>query len=111
MDTPYGRFEGPEAILAFAQGFVKRFHADGMTVLPMFQTRSGGRSVTEVVLNLEVEDVIDQVPMFVVADLCAGGQLEEARLYCHALCYFADGRYASRMAVVFSESLCIRMPS
>ena len=84
VDTPYGRFEGKQAILEFTEGFVKRFRADGLTILPMFQTRSGGRSVTEIVLNFEVEDVIDQVPMFVVADLCAGGQLEEARLYTHA---------------------------
>ena len=84
VDTPYGRFVGKEAIGEFASGFINRFNAKGLTVIPMFQTRSGGRSVTEIVLNFEVDGVIDQVPMFVVADLCAGGQLEEARLYCHA---------------------------
>ena len=50
----------------------------------MFQTRGGGRSVTEMVLNFEVDGMIDQVPMFVVADLGARGTLEEVRLYCHA---------------------------
>ena len=55
-----------------------------MTVLPMFQTRSGGRSVTEVVLNFEADGMIDQVPMFVVADLGSRGTLEEVRLYCHS---------------------------
>ena len=50
----------------------------------MFQTRGGGRSVTEMVLNFEVDGMIDQVPMFVVADLGAQGTLEEVRLYCHS---------------------------
>ena len=84
VDTPYGRFEGKEQILAFAEGFTARFEADGLTVLPKFQTRSGGRSVTEMVLNFEVDGMINQVPMFVVADLGSMGTLEEVRLYCHS---------------------------
>ena len=85
VDTPYGRFIGKKAIGDFAAGFIKRFNADGLSILPMFQTRSGGRSVTEIVLNFEVDGVIDQVPMFVVADLCYGGKmLDEVRMYCHA---------------------------
>ncbi len=84
VDAPWGRFEGKEQIRAFAEGFVARFGAVGLTVLPMFQTRSGGRSVTEVVLNFEVDGMIDQVPMFVVADLGSRGTLEEVRLYCHS---------------------------
>ena len=84
VDTPYGRFEGKEKIRTFAEGFVPRFEAVSLEVLPMFQTRSGGRSVTEVVLNFEVEGMINQVPMFVVADLGAQGTLEEVRLYCHS---------------------------
>ena len=84
VDAPYGQFEGKQEIREFAEGFIERFKADGLTVLPMFQTRSGGRSVTEVVLNFEVNGVIDQVPMFVVADLCAGNKMDEVRLYTHA---------------------------
>lgn len=84
VDAPWGRFEGKERIRSFAEGFVKRFDAVGLTVLPMFQTRSGGRSVTEAVLNFEVDGMIDQVPMFVVADLGSRGTLEEVRLYCHS---------------------------
>ena len=84
VDTPYGRFEGKEQIRAFAEGFVSRFEADALSILPKFQTRSGGRSVTEMVLNFEVDGMIDQVPMFVVADLGSRGTLEEARLYCHS---------------------------
>ena len=83
VDTPYGRFEGKEAIRAFAEGLIGRFEADGLTVQPMFQTRSGGRSVTEMVLNFVVDGMIDQVPMFAVGDLGSRGTLEEARLYCH----------------------------
>ena len=84
VDAPYGRFEGKEQIRAFIEGFIPRFEAEGLTVIPKFQTRSGGRSVTEMVLNFEVDGMIDQVPMFVVADLGSMGTLEEVRLYCHS---------------------------
>ena len=59
MDAPYGRFAGKAQVHSFAEGFLRRFGADAMTVLPMFQTRSGGRSVTEMVLNFEVGGMID----------------------------------------------------
>ena len=84
VDAPYGRFEGKEQIRAFAEGFIRRFEAEGLSIVPKFQTRSGGRSVTEMVLNFEVNGMIDQVPMFVVADLGSRGKLEEVRLYCHS---------------------------
>lgn len=83
VDTPYGRFEGKEQIRAFAEGFIARFEADALSISPKFQTRSGGRSVTELVLNFEKDSIINQVPMFVVADLGSRGTLEEVRLYCH----------------------------
>ena len=84
VDAPYGRFEGKDEIRAFVEGFIARFEAKGLSILPMFQTRGGGRSVTEMVLNFEVDGMIDQVPMFVVADLGSRGTLEEVRLYCHS---------------------------
>ena len=84
VDTPYGRFEGKEQIRAFAEGFTARFGAEALEIIPKFQTRSGGRSVTEMVLNFAVDGMIDQVPMFVVADLGSRGTLEEVRLYCHS---------------------------
>lgn len=84
VDTPYGRFEGKEEIRAFAEGFTVRFEAEALSILPKFQTRSGGRSVTEMVLAFERDGMIDQVPMFVVADLGSRGTLEEVRLYCHS---------------------------
>ena len=83
VDAPYGRFEGKAQLRAFAEGFVSRFGADRLGIVPKFQTRSGGRSVTEMVLNFEADGMIDQVPMFVVADLGSGNTLEEVRLYCH----------------------------
>ena len=89
VDAPYGRFEGKEQIRAFAEGFAARFGAEGLDIVPKFQTRSGGRSVTEMVLNFAVDGMIDQVPMFVVADLGSRGTLEEVRLYCH--CSFVPG--------------------
>ena len=61
VDTPYGRFGGKEQICTFAKGFITRFEADGLDIVPKFQTRSGGRSVTEMVLNFEVSGMIDQV--------------------------------------------------
>jgi hypothetical protein len=84
VDVPYGRFEGKEQIRAFAEGFIARFEAVSLSILPKFQTRSGGRSVTEMVLNFEVEGMINQVPMFVVADLGSRGTLEEVRMYTHS---------------------------
>ena len=84
VDTPYGRFEGKEQIREFAEGFVSRFEGESLTILPKFQTHRGGRSVTEMVLNFAVDGMIDQVPMFVVADLGSRGTLEEVRLYCHS---------------------------
>ena len=84
VDAPWGRFEGKSEIRGFAEGFVGRFEAVNLTVQPMFQTRSGGRSVTEIVLNFTVDGMIDQVPMFVVGDLGSRGTLEEVRLYCHS---------------------------
>ena len=84
VDTPYGRFEGRQQIRDFAEGFISRFEAERLSILPKFQTRSGGRSVTEMVLNFEADGMIDQVPMFVVADLGSRGTLEEVRLYCHS---------------------------
>ena len=83
VDAPYGRFEGREAIRDFAAGFVKRFEAEGLSVRPMFQTRAGGRSVSELVLSFVRDGMIDEVPMFAVADLGAQNTLEEVRLYCH----------------------------
>ena len=83
VDAPYGRFEGRAEIRDFAAGFCARFEAERFTILPMFQTRAGGRSVSELVISFVRDGMIDEVPMFVVADLGARKTLEEIRLYCH----------------------------
>ena len=103
VDAPYGRFEGKDQIRAFAEGFTARFGAEALDILPKFQTRSGGRSVTEMVLNFEVEGMIDQVPVFVVADLGSRGTLEEARLYCHSS--FVPGLTPYRKPMFFPAHL------
>ena len=84
VDTPYQRFEGREELEAFSNGFLSRFQADKARVIPMFQTRAGGRSVSEVVIEFEDADEIRQVPMFLVADLGAYQKVEELRIYCHS---------------------------
>ena len=84
VDAPYGRFEGRENIRAFAEGFISRFNGVSLKAKPMFQTRSGGRSVTEFLLEFEVDGMINQVPMFVVGDLGSRGTVEEVRMYCHS---------------------------
>ena len=103
VDAPYGRFVGREEIRDFSAGFVRRFAAEKMTILPMFQTRSGGRSVTEMVLNFVRDGMIDQVPMFVVADLGSRGTLEEVRLYCH--CTYVPDLTAYRRPLFSSAHL------
>jgi len=103
VDAPWGRFEGKERIRAFADGFVSRFEAERLSVQPKFQTRSGGRSVTEAVLNFEKGGMIDQVPMFVVADLGSRGTLEEVRLYCH--CSFVPHLTPYRKPLFFPAHL------
>ena len=84
IDTPYARYEGMDGVRAFMREWLPTFHASAAHVTPVFQTRSGGRSVSEVVVNFEVDGEINQVPMFVVGDLRTASSLEEIRMYCHA---------------------------
>ena len=83
IDAPYGRFEGPEEIRAFAAGWLDHFQATGAEIEPVCQTHSGGRSVTEMNVRFTVDGMIDEVPMFVVGDLREGGLLDEIRIYCN----------------------------
>ena len=83
VDAPYGRFAGLDAIRAFAAGFVSRFGAESAFLTPIIQTAAGGRVVSEVVVSLVVAGEIEEVPMFVVADLRTSTTLEELRIYCH----------------------------
>ena len=68
VDAPYGRFEGREQIRNFAEGFSARFEAEGFTILPMFQTRAGGRSVSELVISFVRDGMITLAKDGSVAD-------------------------------------------
>ena len=83
IDAPYGRFEGLNEIRKFADGFLARFGAVSAKIEPVCQTRSGGRSVTEMNVCFVIEGMIEQVAMFVVADLRERGLLDEVRMYCN----------------------------
>ena len=83
IDAPYGRFEGLEGIRAFSGGFTARFHADAAFLTPVFQTVANGRVASEVVVNFVVDGEIEEVPMFVIADLRTPDRLDEIRIYCH----------------------------
>ena len=69
VDTPYGRFEGLDAIREFAQGFIPKFKADRVVFTPIFQTIGGGRVALEGVFKFVVDGEVEEVPMFVIADL------------------------------------------
>ena len=82
-DVPFGRYEEKAGIRALAAQWLSRFHASAASVEPIFQTRAGGRSATELNVNFVVDGMINQVPMFVIGDLRAHGMLDEVRIYCH----------------------------
>ena len=103
IDAPYGRFEGREGVHSFAEGFVARFEAEKASLTVMFQTRAGGRSVSEAVISFETETEIRQVPMFLVADLGTGNTLEELRIYCH--CTYVPGLTPYRRPMFHSAHL------
>lgn len=83
VDVPYGRFEGLAEIRDFGLGWLDRFHATRAEIDPVIQTRAGGRSVTEMIVSFEVDGQINQVSMFVVADLRTQETLDEVRVYFH----------------------------
>ena len=94
IDTPYRRFEGLEGVREFVRTWLSTFHADEGKVIPVVQTRANGRSVTELQIDFTVNGEIEQVPMFVVADLRTQDTLDEVRIYCH--CSFVPGLQAYR---------------
>ena len=59
VDTPFGRFVGKEAIGEFAKGFVKRFKADGLTIIPI-QEKYKDRIFN--VLPKELQDIFKRNP-------------------------------------------------
>ena len=83
VDTPYDRFEGLEGIRSFAEGFLTKFNATAATFKPVFQTIGGGRIALEGVFKFVVDEMIEEVPFFVVVDLRTPQLLEEVRMYTH----------------------------
>ncbi len=83
VDTPFGRFEGISGINAMVRRWLSEYGAESATAEAYFQTCSGGRSVTEIVVGFVVDGMIDEVPMFVVGDLRERGMLDEIRIYHH----------------------------
>jgi len=84
IDAPYKRYEGLKGVQAFAEEFLGVFHAQAAEVIPVIQTRANGRSVTEMQINFTVDGEIEQVPLFVVADLRNATLLDEVRIYTHS---------------------------
>ena len=81
VDTPYGRFEGLEAIRGFAGGWNARFGAASSEPVHCIQTIGGGRAALEASVHFVRDGAIDQIPMFVIADYRTPGMLDEVRIY------------------------------
>lgn len=83
IDAPQGRFEGLDGIRSFAENWLSYAQADSSYVVPVVQTRSGGRSCTEMVVRYRYEklDKTLEFPICVVGDLRDGGKLDEVRIY------------------------------
>lgn len=83
VDAPFGRFEGQAGIDAFARRWLSEYRAESAFAEAYFQTSSGGRSVTEIVVSFVADGMIHEVPMVVVGDLRAHAKLDEVRIYHH----------------------------
>ncbi len=83
VDTPYARYEGLDGIRRFVREFNKTFGACASFPVACIQTIAGGRVALEVSVNFTVDGEINQVPMYVVADLRTPTMLDEVRIYCH----------------------------
>lgn len=83
VDTPFGRYEGLEGVRCFATEWLTVFHAESASLTPVVQTCANGRVVCEMVVDFVVDEAIEQVPMFVVADLRTQRTIDEIRMYCH----------------------------
>jgi len=87
IDTPYGLFEGKAGIADMAAGWLANFRAASAQLVPVAQTRSGGRSVTEMVLHCCRTDGSEySVPMAAVTELRADAKMDSLRLYYNWRC-------------------------
>lgn len=103
IDTPYRRYEGLDGVKKFAEEFLNTFEAQSANVIPVVQTRANGRSVTEMQIDFVVDGEINQVPLFVVADLRTPGLLDEVRIYTHST--FVPGLQAYRKPLFKSSHM------
>ena len=83
VDAPHGRFEGKEEIKSFADDWLKSFSATIGSIEPVIQTKSCGRSVTELVFHYEKDGKKKHIPMAAAADLRPEGKMDGLRLYFH----------------------------
>lgn len=80
--TPYGKFEGHDAIKRFAEGFLGLVKATSAEIHPVIQTVAGGRSVTEAEVWFNIGQVQPyKVPMNFFCDLGHHGKMEGLRIY------------------------------
>ena len=109
VDAPHGRYEGPGQIRDFAARWLKSFQADAADVLPVVQTRSGGRAVTECVVSFFAQGrLLRQIPMLVIAEVRGDGKLDGARIYFHF--QQAPGFSAYRAPIFRSQHLTEQDP-
>ncbi len=109
VDAPHGRYEGLEKIRTFAEGWLDSFSADSASVLPVIQTRSGGRSVTEFVASFFNQDkLLWEIPMLIVAEIRADGKMDGARIYFHFK--QAPGFSAYRAPIFHSQHMTEQEP-
>ncbi len=83
VDAPQGRFEGLDEIRSFCENWLEYARADSSYVVPVVQTRSGGRSCTEMMVHYHYKDYKKELkfPICVVGDLRGNGMLDEIRIY------------------------------
>lgn len=84
LDAPHGRFEGKQGICRFVRLWNESFRADHTEIDPVVQTKSGGRSASEFVVDFYRDgELFMQFPMIIVGDIREGTKLDNARLYFH----------------------------
>ena len=82
VDAPQGRFEGLSEIRSFCESWLSYAGADKSWVVPVIQTRAGGRSCTEMMVYYHLPDGNQyKFPMLVCGDLRGAGRLDEIRIY------------------------------
>lgn len=84
LEAPHGRFEGKEGVRNFVHQWNESFHAERTEIDPVVQTKAGGRSVSEFVVDFyRGDELFMQFPMIIVGDIRGKEQLDNARLYFH----------------------------